>query len=554
MKQIGFKIGDKIESGSLGKSIPDVDFQHVLIEGATGSGKTASMILPTLEDRLKRGHTILFFDHKGHEHKKVKYLAKRAGRLGDVVEIGKPYAAHINIMAELDTIRLKDLINNTGKHNDPYWSNSSANLFEDIIVPLRELYGIVNALTPYGIFDTRSGNILFDLERFGIDIYKKPSFQTVAQILVSPEKFLEFREIVSSLPPKLEMLLSIDYNSPKPKIKERQNILAKILSLQKSINAASRFTIETKSNTNSGNNAVLQCLDNTIASYVKKDYININECTIAELMQSNAIVIIDTQSFGDDIMKLLLESILKKAVMRLRVGTHKPMSVFIDEANRVLSSSIDLHNDVLREASVELILAIQNEEQMINKFTQTVWDSIRENIKHRYFIDLEHTITYRQSSDLIQAEPMRIGAEEMIDADYDYFAMQKNQINLKKRFWSESNILPKAFSVIYDLDAFEHESTIELAERSGVRHILVYHNEEIIKKIKKTFPEIIYDYEEDEPESKKFEFEMYPSKEHYHFDGLFDAPYFDEEEERSMDNDDEDDSWISYEDEDEIEF
>jgi hypothetical protein len=163
------------------------------------------------------------------------------------------------------------------------------------------------------------------------------------------------------------MLLSIDYNSPKPKIKERQNILAKILSLEKSINAASRFTIETKSNTNSGNNAVLQCLDNTIASYVKKDYININECTIAELMQSNAIVIIDTQSFGDDIMKLLLESILKKAVMRLRVGTHKPMSVFIDEANRVLSSSIDLHNDVLREASVELILAIQNEEQMINK-------------------------------------------------------------------------------------------------------------------------------------------------------------------------------------------
>ena len=39
-----------------------------------------------------------------------------------------------------------------------------------------------------------------------------------------------------------------------------------------------------------------------------------------------------------------------------------PVSIFIDEAQRVLNPSTDLHADVLREARVELILAFQNED------------------------------------------------------------------------------------------------------------------------------------------------------------------------------------------------
>ncbi|MCI0500148.1 MAG: type IV secretory system conjugative DNA transfer family protein, partial [Epsilonproteobacteria bacterium] len=72
MQRIGFKFGEQIETVSI-KTIPPIDFQHTLITGATGVGKTASMILPTLDDRIQKGHTILFFDHKGHEHKKVKF-------------------------------------------------------------------------------------------------------------------------------------------------------------------------------------------------------------------------------------------------------------------------------------------------------------------------------------------------------------------------------------------------------------------------------------------------------------------------------------------------
>ena len=530
MEAMGFRIDGINTQSKISSAIPPVDFQHVLVEGSTGSGKTASLILPTLEDRLERGHMIIFFDHKGHEHKKVKHLAQEAGRMSDVVEIGKPHASYINLMAELDTIRLKDIVKEQGMSKDPYWSNSAANLLEDIVAPLRRLHDIVNALKKYDLFNIRSLEMLMELNEFGIDIYIKPSFQTISHIVSLPKKLSQYKKILSNLPPEIEGLLQDDFESEKPEIRNRRQILAKILSLKMSIQASSRFTLsEDKSDVNSGNNAVLQHLDNTLASYAKKDYINIDEYTISGLMDSNAIIIIDTQSFGDDIMKLLLESILKKAIMRLRTSTHKPMSVFIDEANRVLFPSIDLHNDVLREASVELIMAIQNEEQMINKFSRTVWDSIKNNIKHQYFIDLQHKITYSaNNSDFIFTEPMCIDDDVLVDADYAYHSLDKNQSNITKHFLSETYALPEAFTVVYDLDVFEHESSIYLEDKDGVQHLFSYHGEEIVKEVKNTYPEEdlfelpieIYQLEEDEMEAD-YDFPVYSQEDAIALGGLF---------------------------------
>lgn len=534
MNPMGFKIDSNNTQNRVKTVIPPTDFQHVLCEGATGSGKTASLILPTFEDRLEKEHMIIFFDHKGHEHKKVKHLAQEAGRIKDVVEIGKPHASYINLMAELDTIRLKDMVKDQGMHRDPYWSNSAANLLEDIVGPLRRLHGIVNALKKYNLFEVRSHEMLKELNEFGIDIYIKPSFQTISRIVSSPKKLSQYKTILSCLPLEIEELLKDDFESEKSEITNRRQILAKILSFKVSLQASSRFTLsEEKSDVNSGNNAVLQHLDNTLASYAKKDYINIDEYTISDLMDSNAIVIIDTQSFGDDIMKLFLESILKKAVMRLRIGTHKPMSVFIDEANRVLFPSIDLHNDVLREASVELIIAIQNEEQMINKFSQTVWDSIKSNIKHKYFIDLQHKITYRDNNDSIFTEPMCIDGDELIDAEYAYHALEKNQSNIAKHFLSEADALPEKFTVIYDLDVFEHESSIYLEDKDGVQYLFSYHSEEIVKEVKNTYPEAemfelpieIYLLEEDEM-GVDYDFPVYSLEDAMDLGGLFDEEEF----------------------------
>jgi hypothetical protein len=254
-------------------------------------------------------------------------------------------------------------------------------------------------------------------------------------------------------------------------------------------------------------------LDNTIASYAKKDYINIDEYTIADLMNKNAIIIIDTQSFGDDIMKLFLESILKKAVMRLRTGTTSAMSVFIDEANRVLFPSIDLHSDVLREAEVELIIAIQNEEQMISKFSQVEWDSIKGNIKHKYIIDLDHRISYNNKESMT-TEPLLLEKQLLQDADYAYYTLDKNRTNLQKNFLGEIDVLPEKFTVSYDLDQFEHESAITIEDKYGDSYLLSYHGEEIVNEVNKTYIALTLLDEVDEIEIpvilKEEEFEMDP--------------------------------------------
>ncbi|MCI0501878.1 MAG: type IV secretory system conjugative DNA transfer family protein [Epsilonproteobacteria bacterium] len=489
MKPIGFTVQDLMESAEYKNGIPSLDFQHVLIDGATGSGKTASMILPTLEDRMRRGHCVVFFDHKGHEHKKVKHLAKKAGRLEDVIEIGKPHAAGINLLAEIVTSGLKDMIKQKNESDTNYWTISSANLVEDIFVPLAKLHSIVKLAKENIVFDCIGFTVLKKLNDFGIDIFKSPSFQTLSLITGSPEKLIEYKEILLALVKTLEAIFE-NNDDEEVELHHKQKLFAKIISLHESLSISSRFTLsESSSDTNSGNNGVLQVLDNLIASYAKKDYVNRADHTLAELMDNNAIIIVDTQSFSDDVLKLFFESLLKKAVKRLRTGTNQPMSVFIDEANRVLHSSMDLHADVLREASVELILAIQNEEQMINKFSLTVWESIKHNIKHQYFIDLEHRISYRNNNELMKTKPIEIEPGLLLEAEYAYYSLEKNKETIKKHFLGKSDILLNDFMVIYDLDIFESESAICIKNRAGEEYDFEYYGEEIINKVKNSYPD-----------------------------------------------------------------
>ena len=488
MKPMGFRISELNLDKNSDNVLPPVDFQHVLCTGATGSGKTASLVLPTLEDRIGRGHAIIFFDHKGHEHKKVKSLADKLGRLKDVVEIGKPHSAYINILAELDTIRLKEMIIEVARSRDPYWANSAAGLVEDIILPLRKLYYIMELVKEYKAFQSDRLEIYDELRSIGIDFDVKPSFQTISQIVSSPKVLNKFKEVMGMFPQMLQDTLSDDSEDGADEIRNKQQIYAKLLSLEKDMKAASRFVLsEDKSDTNSGNNGVLQVLDNAIAPYAKRDYMNIDEYTISGLMDDNAIIIVDTQSFGDDILKVFFESMLKKAVMRLRTGINTAMSVFIDEANRVLSPTLDLHSDILREASVELIIAIQNEEQMIAKFDKTVWASIKGNIKHQYYIDVDHKITYNNQT-LMRTSPLIIDKDVLDRSDYAFHVLEKNRLNLTNRFLGDIEKLPEEFTVIYDLDKFEHESSVVLEEKNGVAYEFSYYGKSIVDGARNTYP------------------------------------------------------------------
>jgi len=508
---IGFRVDRRGErNGESGYAVPPADFQHVLCVGATGAGKTASLILPTLKDRIERGHTIVFFDHKGHEHRKVKALAQQAGRLEDVVEIGKPHTAYINLMNELNVLDVQALIRDSAQTRDPYWNNSAANLAGDILVPLRRLYDLMQEYETW----VPGPGLSALLEPLGMAFDKAASFQTLAAWIASPEKVQTFQETIRRTADALEERIADIYRACPP---EQGRILhAAILGFQQSASNIDRFSLSIEdNNVNNGNNAVLQILDNTIATYARRDDMNRDGTTLSELLERRAILIVDTQSFGEGMLKAFFESLLRKAVGRLRTGTEEPLSVFIDEANRVLSPTFDTHIDVLREARVELIMAIQNVEQMIEKFSYTKWQMIEKNIKHHYTIGTDHRALYDHHR-AFSPEPLLFGEETLTDAEHDYFALDQNRIGLKKYFLTDRTALPETFTIVYDKYQFDQNSAVIIQPEYGKSYPAYYYGEETIREINRYHNEMVPLRYEDEPavaslyNTKKYEYEDQP--------------------------------------------
>jgi len=481
MKTIGFKIQQPRISAKNHTIIPPIDFQHILCIGSTGTGKTASLILPTLKDRLNKGHTVIFFDHKGHEHKKVKYLAKQAGRLQDVVEIGKPHTHYINLLAEVDTIMFKNMIRELTLSKDPYWSNSTANLAEDIILTLKKLHHIISMMKNNNIQINTYNNPLKILKDMDIDLLKQPSFQTLSVIISSPQSLIDYQKALIEIHLKLIKILNESECISNDKLHILKKIHGQIIIFEKRVKSLNRFNINLEEGNHAGNNGVLEILNNTIASYSQKDFINIGDYSISDLIKQKAIIIIDAQSLDDDIMRLFFESIMKKSIKNLRNNTTSPTSIFIDEANRILSSSIDIHDDVLREAKVELILAIQNEEQMIQKFSTIKWNAIKGNIKHIYIIDNQHHIDYNNMENII-SKPILIEQELLTEIEYIYYALTKNKVNIQNNFLGDIDKLPEKFTVEYDIDKFDNESSIIIISAND-RYVFNYLGRDTIKKI-----------------------------------------------------------------------
>jgi hypothetical protein len=144
-------------------------------------------------------------------------------------------------------------------------------------------------------------------------------------------------------------------------------------------------------------------------------------------------------------------------------------------------------------------------------------------------------------------EPMHFEDLELMDAENSFYALEKNQINIQKHFLGESDLLPKKFTVVYDLDIFEHESSVYLKDRAGTKHLYAYHGEEIVNKVRSLYPITenpvdIYDNTEADIDLEEMEnLEMHL---------LNDAEYWD----REWEEDDNDDMYYCDYDDDDLDF
>ena len=66
---------------------------HMLVMGTTGSGKTASVVLPALFRLIEAGHRGIIVDIKGNLRDQARAFARQCGREADLVEFGSASSA-----------------------------------------------------------------------------------------------------------------------------------------------------------------------------------------------------------------------------------------------------------------------------------------------------------------------------------------------------------------------------------------------------------------------------------------------------------------------------
>ena len=482
---MGFSVQTNSSAAKDKGQIP-VDFRHALISGATGSGKTSSLMNPNIKDRIERGHSVIVFDHKGHEHLKVKALASSQGRLQDVIEIGKPYGVFINLVSLLDRRTFENGVMELGGGavgHDPYWIRSAASLAVSILDILRSAYRFFSRIRSIVGFLQKYVTVKISYENKKNDLHEEeyhfptaePSFTSILDVCRTPLELFRFqiacREVEDRMSGMLEMTAVTLKNTAEDQTVYTEKSVLDLMLLENELRIFQRlvkmlesFEINSKDRGNStGNNGVLQVLQNVLHGVAKADFINIAEEDLIERLERGAIVIIDTQSIDTRVYGMLLESLLKRLGNRIRGHSFRPVSVFIDEANRVLPGGEDLHADVLREAKVELIIAVQNEQQMLVRYGQFAWEAIAENLLHRYEVDDTHRVRTTDGY-LFHPEPMLFDKALLKEAEIGFLDQEVSRRVLSSRFIGPP--LPGRFTVEYSPYTFSEHMTIRVVDKN----------------------------------------------------------------------------------------
>ena len=376
-------------------------YTHSCAVGQTGCGKTTSYIYPNLNERISNNNGILVMDYKGKEHNAVKVFANRHNRLNDVVEIGKPWGESINIIKYMSEANLEDFIVgilglNDGKND--YWSSAGTNLgiaclniigkLENLIIDMNKLDNKDSVI--YNCFRTNLKDDNQDLGYLkGIPIVK--NLKSLYEITASTDSMKLFASNIDTLCCHIEEGIgnTIFYDDVDMELEDidikYKNILESFCLLEDSIKKYYPV-LETFVKDKSNNNftSILTAVNKPLASYATKDYLNGDNFDVIEALNNSKIVVINTQELSEEILSNYSYSIFKELQKRVTKNKVCDVSIFIDEAQRVVSKYFDLPIDVLREAKVELFLSYQNEDLMIEKLGISKYQSLYKNIAHRY--------------------------------------------------------------------------------------------------------------------------------------------------------------------------
>ena len=206
---------------------------------------------------------------------------------------------------------------------------------------------------------------------------------------------------------------------------------------------------------------MINSINKPIATLSLKKSLNDDSFDVIEALNQNKIVIINTQEFSDAALSYFSNSLFKEFEKRTNQMANNSISVFIDEAQRVISSEYELPIDILREAKVELFLAFQNEELMVEKLGLNKYKSLSKNItrKFQFKNDDEDTeslekFEYIASDGVKKAVPIFLNKNDLFNIELEY----QKKLNIFKKYDINKSIKNMIF--IHDSKLFENNQML----------------------------------------------------------------------------------------------
>jgi len=463
MNAIGF-IQDREDPQNNFSTLVPTNFTHACAIGQTGCGKTSSFIYPNLKYRIQQGHAILLYDFKGKEHLSLKYFAQEHDRLDDVVEVGKPWGAKINLIRLMDEETLGAFVKSSTGHTETnnYWASSASKLFlsvYNIIISLEKIHKESQTFQASSVFK----NALHYEKNLDFDAFDYPctlSFRSVMEICQSEAKLAPFSKNLRDLQRRIQRLvvyiIKKEESSKQKKVHTFIDLLKNVTRLQEANKQAqSALSAYTKIDGENPKVSIMMTLL-PLVSIANRAEFNTDSYDLLDALQKKKIISINAKDMSDELIEGLTYALFQQFSKRSMLHDVTPVSVFIDEAQRVITANQDHNLDVLRECKVEMFLAYQNEELMQNKMGANIFKAMKQNLKSTFYFTNEE-----QQNDL---DLLGLKSFECVSSLNNYAKVESTTPIFipKERSYKIENIYQKKLNVFkeYSLSTLQTESIL----------------------------------------------------------------------------------------------
>ncbi len=372
MGTVGFFQEKEIDTSLLVKE----NFTNAICYGRTGSGKTTGFILPNIQNRLKQDHGLLIYDFKGTLADQVKVICDKEGKLDDLFEIGVPWGEKVNLLQNTTSKMVRDLVYTArSKTQDPYWSHAAANLLEAVYIIYKNMCNTARYLDKlnYGENHILQYRYTLNLKNLYNSISNAKSLnkfiKNAKEDIDIVKYFLEYKKISAS--------------------KKTLNILSNIaIFIEKAEEAKESLNeYEGMSENNSeagGKYGVLGVLSSSLSFVVNNEYIHNDQFDIANALRQKKIVIVNVSNINSLVASFLNMTIYKGLQNDIFKNDLTKVTIFIDEAQKVLESEYLPDVDVCRESKFEYILATQDKLLLGAKIGFAKTEELLRNVIEQY--------------------------------------------------------------------------------------------------------------------------------------------------------------------------